>query len=518
MNPLSALKKEYSLSPESSLLLFLAFLKLTFHIGVNALSSYGYFRDEFYYLACSEHLAWGYVDQPPFSIAVLAFSRTILGDSLVALRLLPAVAGATTVYLGGLIARELGGRKFAQGLAAGAVFAAPILLAMNSVYSMNSFDFVVWTTVAYLLLRILKTGNPGLWIVLGIVSGLGLMNKISVAWLGLGIFAGFLFTPYRPLLKTRWPWFAGAVALTMFLPYVLWNIANDFAHLEFIRNATEEKYSSLTPVRFVVDQILLQNPVSLPIWLGGLWFFFFSTAGKQFRHLGIIYLTAFVVLVANQHSKAEYLAPAYPMIFAGGSVWIEQLVSSRSFAWKTATVTLLATSGIILTPLASPVLPVESYVAYSDFLGMKPHTAENKQLAELPQFYADMFGWEELTATVLTVYKSLSHDEQRSCVIYTQNYGEAGSISFLGKSFGLPPVVSGHNNYYLWGPGRDSVAVVIIIGGDIDDHRMGFAFVEEAARAYCRYCMPYENNLPIYVARGLKHSLEEVWAQTKHYD
>ncbi len=509
-------QKETPFARGDSFLLLIAFLKLTFHVAVSALSSYGYFRDEFYYLACSDRLDWGFVDHPPLSIAILSISRAVLGDSLVAIRFLPALIGAVTVYLAGLMARELGGGTFARVLAAIAVFAAPILLGMNSIYSMNSFDFLVWSSAAYLLIRIIKTGDQHLWMVLGAVLGLGLMNKVGILWLSAGIALGLLIA-HRDWLKTRGPWIAGGIALLMFLPYVAWNVANDFAHLEFIRNATTGKYSSLTAVRFISDQILLQNPVSLPLWIGGLWFFFFSNTGKQFRLLGILYGTAFTILVVNQQSKAEYLSPAYPMLFSGGAVWFERILKEKTAMIRPVYAGFVAVSGAVLSPLASPVLRVDSYVAYAEMLGIKPTTAENKELTELPQFYADMFGWEELAATVITVHENLPADEQEHCVIYTQNYGEAGAIEFFGKSHEIPRVISGHNNYYLWGPGSDSINVVIIVGGELEDHARNFESVELAAQTQCRYCMPYENNLPIFIAKKLKRSVQEVWPFTKNY-
>lgn len=501
---------------EHFILLFIAFLKLTFHLAVNALSAYGYFRDEFYYLACSDRLDWGFVDHPPLSIAILSMSRAVLGDSLVAIRLLPALAGAGTVYLAGLMARELGGGTYARVLAAVAAFAAPILLGMNSVYSMNSFDFLIWSSTGYVLIRIVKTGDRRLWLLLGTLLGAGLMNKIGVLWLGAGIATG-LFLVHRDWLKTKGPWIAGLIALLMFLPYIAWNAVNDFAHLEFIRNATSEKYSSLTVVRFIADQILLQNPVSLPLWIGGLWFFFFSAIGKQFRILGIVYATAFVILVVNQQSKAEYLSPAYPMLFAGGSVWLDRVLKAKTTILRPIYVSFVVMSGVVLSPFAAPLLPVDSYISYAKLLGVEPSTAENKRLAELPQFYADMFGWEELAATVITVHANLTPEEKERSVIYTQNYGEAGAIEFFGKRYGIPRVISGHNNYYLWGPGADTIEVVIIVGGNLEDHALNFDSVELAAESHCRYCMPYENNLPIFIARKLRRPVREVWPLTKNF-
>lgn len=494
--------------------LLLALFKLVFHVIVAA-GAYGYFRDELYYLICSDRLDWGYVDHPPFSIAVLALSRSLLGDSVAALRVVPALAGAVTVYLAGQTARELGGGTFAGVLAAAATLCAPVLLAMNAYYSMNSFDFLVWIGAAYLLVRIIKSPSPRLWLLLGLVLGVGLMNKVGVLWLGAGLAAAMFVPPLRSELRTRGPWLAAAIALIVFLPYILWNVSLGFPHIEFIRNATEQKYSSLTAWTFISDQILQQNPLVFPLWIVGAWSLFFGPA-KPFRSLGILYLVAFTVLVVNQHSKGEYLAPAYPMLFAAGSVWMEATVSRG--LWRRVIVGTVIASGLLLAPLAAPVLSVDRSIAYARALGVEPSSAENKELSELPQFFADMFGWEELTDAMHSVYDALPPEERADCLIYTQNYGEASALNFFGKRRGLPPAVSGHNNYFLWGPGRDSVTVVLILGGRREDHLRAFADVVEGGRTVCRYCMPYENDLPIYRATGPRAPLSELWPLTKHYE
>lgn len=501
--------------PERDPVVILALFKLAFHVAVVTAGAYGYFRDELYYIICSERLDWGYVDHPPFSIAVLALSRSVLGDSLAALRLVPALAGAATVYLAGQTTRELGGGTFAPVLAAITTICAPILLGMNSVYSMNSFDFLVWIGAAYLLVRILRSSSTGLWVALGAVLGIGLLNKVGVLWLGAGVAVSLMVHPLRSELRTRGPWLAAGIALVIFLPFVLWNIAHEFPHIEFIRNATGQKYASLTAWTFISDQVLLQNPVSFPLWIAGLWYFLFGP-GRNFRSLAILYLVAFTILIVNQHSKGEYLAPAYPMLFAGGSVWVEGRVTRA--LWRWIIVGVVVASGLVLAPLAAPVLPVDRFIAYADALGVAPSNAEGKQLAELPQFYADMFGWEELTDAVHSVYDALPPEERADCLIYTQNYGEASAINFFGKRRGLPPAVSGHNSYFLWGPGRESVAVALILGGRREDHLRGFADVVEVGRTVCRYCMPYENHLPIFRATSPRAPLSELWPLTKHYE
>ncbi len=509
---------------DNALLLGLASLKLLIHLYTNAFAGYGIFRDELYYLACSEHPALGYVDQPPLSIWILSASRMLFGDSVFALRLLPAFAGAATVFVIGLIARELGGRRFAEALAALAAVFSLIKLGMDSIYSMNSIDHLAWALTFLVCIRLIKNEHSGSnsqrqWLLLGIILGLGLLNKISVAWLGAGLFTGMLLTNTREWLTTRWPWIAGVIACLIFLPFIIWNVQNNFAHLEFIRNATGGKYSGLTPLSFLRDQILINNPASLVVWLGGLFYLLFDRDGKRFRMLAFIYMTAFTILILNQHSKGEYLAPAYAALFAAGGVAIEKYTAIRPWLWLRPLVAVpLILSGILLAPFAIPILPVDTYIRYADALGVAPSTAESKELDKLPQFYADMFGWEDKAKAVADVYRRLSPEEQSACAIFADNYGRCAAIDYFGPTYGLPKSIGRHNNYWIWGPRDYTGEIVIILGGDLEGKKDRFESVEIAGTVSSQYSMPYENNLRIYLCRKLKGSLQSIWAQLKHYD
>lgn len=510
-------------NPANLVLLALALAALGVHLLANALSAYGYFRDELYYVACSDHLASGYVDQPPFSIFVLALDRMVFGDSLFALHLPAAVAGGVTVFLTGLMARELGGGRFAQVLAAVAVIVSPIYLGFCCYFSMNSLDVLIWAASVFIMIKILKKNGQGTstatyWILLGAVLGIGLLNKIDVLWLGAGIALGLLFTPYRQWFKTRWPWVAGGIAFLFFLPFIVWNVQHDLAHLEFIRNASGSKYSGLSPLTFILGQVVINNPVALPLWLAGVWFLF-SKKQKQFRPLGIIYVVAFLTLLFNGHSKSEYLSPAYTMLFAGGGVAFERVLATGSRAWlRVAYCALLVISGCVFAPLAMPVLPVEDYIRYADALGQRPGSAEAKQLGRLPQFFADMFGWEEKTRAVAKVFNSLPAEDRAKCAIFASNYGRCAAIDFFGPTYGLPRSIGNHNNYWIWGPPQTPCDIVIILGGNPEEDRKSFEEVVVADTASCTYCMPYENHLLITVCRKLKSPLSEVWVRIKHYE
>ena len=500
------------------LILTFAFATLAFHLLVNAFGGYGIFRDEFYYIACSKRLAAGYVDQPPLAMFLLAASRALFGVSQLGLRVLPALSHALTVLIGGLIARRLGGRKSAVILTCLAVTLAPIIVGHSSIFQMNSFAQLFWALAAYLLVLIINRNRPGLWILLGIVMGLGLLNKIDFLWFGVGLAASLLLTDLRKYLATPWPYAAAAVALLVFSPFILWNITHDFAHLEFIRNASSGKYSGLTRLDFLSGQMINLNPVNMLLWVPGLLFLLFSRQARRYRALGIIYAAAFVILLANPHSKAEYLGPAYTMLFAAGGVAVERWASRGRRGWATVSLASLSVlTSLLMLPFAVPVLPVETFIKYSAAIGVGPSTSEELELSELPQFYADMFGWEGLAQDVSAVYLAIPESEKPSTVVLTQNYGEAGALEYYAPKYPLPRVISTHNSYWFWGYPKEGFKTVIVVRGEEEDHKESCDEVTLAAVHTCRYCMPYENNAPIYVCRGLRITPAEIWESDKSF-
>ncbi len=502
---------------ENIILMSLAGFLFFLHLFANAFTSYGYFRDELYYLACSQHLAWGYVDHPPLSVFILALVRTVLGDSLFVIRLVPALALAGTVVFTGLMVRQLRGGTLATLLACLAVMMAPIFLAMGTFYSMNSLDILLWSVAAYQLLRLLENPTPKRWIILGVIMGLGLLNKIGFLWFGAGLLVGLLATPLRKQWYTPWPYVAGGIAFLLFLPFVFWNAQHEWAHLEFMQNAVTYKYSGVSRSDFLMGQLLLPNPGALPLWLGGLYFYFLTATGKPYRILGLIFLTTLTILLINGHSKPEYLAPAYSLLFAGGGVLFEQIIVAKRWRWLFYTMVISLSLVIGLLPMALPLLPVQTYIRYAAIVGFGPANTEGKEMAELPQFYADMFGWESMAENVSKVYLALPGEERRHTRVYAQNYGEAGALEHFSQQYPLPPVISGHNNYWIWGYGDPDIQTVIIIGGEREDHLKTFAQVEQVAVHQAEYAMPYENNLPIFVCRTLKRPIEEAWKDSKKF-
>jgi 4-amino-4-deoxy-L-arabinose transferase-like glycosyltransferase len=475
-----------------------------------------YFRDEFYYLACTRRMAWGYVDQPPLSIAILWVVRHLAGESLIVLRIAAALTAAASVWLTGRLAARLGGAAFAQALAMTAAAVAPVLLALGSFYSMNVFDVFGWTLAAYVLAGVLERPSLGAWVALGIVVGLGLENKISVLWLGGGIAAGLVLTRTRRLLLTSGPWVAGAIALALFAPHVMWQVVHGWPTREFIANASRDKMQANTPLQFIGDQIMNMQPLTLPIWLGGLAALLAVRRFERYRALGVAFLAVAAILVLNRTSRSGYLAAGYPMLFAAGGAWLERGIARP--LWRGVVLAVLAAGGLATAPLAIPILPTGAYVRYSRALGVAPATEEKKDLGRLPQFFADRQGWDRLVDQVAAAWDRLAPAERSSAAILAGNYGEAGAIELLGRNRGLV-AISGHNNYWLWGPGDRTGDVLVVLSRHPERLQAIFRSVERAGETDCGDCMPYENHQPIFICRGLQPPpIAERWADLKHYD
>jgi 4-amino-4-deoxy-L-arabinose transferase-like glycosyltransferase len=473
------------------------------------------FRDEFYYLACSDRMAWGYVDQPPLSIAILWVVRHLAGDSLMVLRITAAAAAAASIWLTGSIARRLGAGGFGETMAMTAAAVAPALLALGSFFSMNVFDVLLWVLAARVLLDAVEQPRDRTWIALGVILGLGLLNKISMAWIGGGFAAGLVLSPARGLLRTRGPWLAAAVAAAMFLPHIAWQMSHGWPTLEFIRNAGRDKMQANTAAGFIGDQILNMHPVTLPIWAAGLWSLLRGRRGPADRVLGVAFLSVALLLILNRTSRSTYLAAGYPMLFAAGGAACERWLKGRAI--RTAVMALVLIGGALTAPLALPFLPVDTYVRYSAALGVTPGTEEKKEVGRLPQFFADRQGWDRFVDQIAQAWDRIPSADRASALVLAGNYGEAGAIEHLGRGRGLR-VVSAHNNYWLWGPQGNAGDVVIVLSRRPERLRERFNSVELVGETDCGDCMPYENRLPIYLCRGMRPPLMEQWPSLKHYD
>ncbi len=496
-----------------ALVLFKIFLFLL------AANSYGYFRDELYFLACTEHLAFGYPDHAPLSVWMAKLSREVFGDSLYAIRLLPALAGALRIVLTGLLVREFGGKHFAAFLACLCVLVAPVYLATDNLLSMNAYESLFWTGCALSYVWAIRRENPNYWLLFGALAGFGLMNKHSMVFFGLAFVVGLLFTKDRKIFAGKSLWIAGGIAFLIFLPNLIWQYQNDWATLELLENVQKTgKNVVLAPHEFVFQQIFILLPLTAPVWLAGLWYLLFDKSGKRFRTLGIVYLAALVLMILLK-AKNYYLAPIYPMLFAAGGVFWENLTKDFRFrkVFRFAYPILLAIGGLIVLPMAIPILPAEKLISYQNALGIEAPKTEVGHRGVLPQHFGDQFGWEEMTAKVAEVYNSLTPEEREKAAIFANNYGEAGAIDFFGKKYGLPKAICNHQSYYLWGPRNYDGSVVIILGDEKKDAEEFFQTVEEKTRVGEPLAMR-EENFNILVGRGLKEPFPVIWKKIKNWN
>lgn len=513
---LSAFARESDLPSLAPSVYVLAALAILIHFLFNR--RYGYFRDELYYAACGEHLAWGYVDHAPLVAFASAFTRALFGDSLFALRLLPALSAAPKVLLAGWMARELGGGKFSQLFAALLVLLAPIYLTFDNFLSMNAFEPVFWMLCAAIVLRILNGGSPRLWLLFGVVAGIGLLNKHSMLFFGSGLALGLLPTPARKQFARVEIWLGAAIAFLIFLPNLLWEIDHGYPTIALLHTVIGSKYTTVSPLSFIAEQFLLVNPLAAPIWLASLWFFLFDRSGRKYAVLGIAYLVVLAEMIIL-HGKIYYLAPAYVMLLAAGAVAWEKQVFPRAPSWlKPAVIVPLLLSGIIAAPLAMPILPVAAAVKYCKFFAVQDVKVENVPLDSLPQLFGDMFGWPEQVQAVSRAFHSLPPEEQSHATLLAYNYGEASAIDYLGKHYGLPKAISGHNQYGYWGPRGASGEIVIAIGFTKSRLDQSFADIQPFETISPPYALPEESGLAIYICRRPRRDLSASWHSWMYLD
>lgn len=497
--------------------LLIALVKIAIHLYTGR--RYGFFVDELYYLDCARHLAWGYVDQPPLVAAAAWFERTFFGDSLLAIRILPILSGAVRIVFTAYIARSLGGGRTAQITSALCILLAPGFLGVDHFLSMNSFEPLFWMGCAWLIIRMIETGDTRLWLWFGVVSGFGLLNKYSMGLYALALLAGLLLTSQRRLFLSKWFLIGGALAFVIFLPNLLWNIHYHFPFLELQQNIKHSgRDVALTPLHFLIQENSAMLPLSLPIWLGGLWFFFFHAEAKPFRFLGWAWLiTAFVIIAVSP--RIYYLFPAFPILFAGGAVLWERFWMKRPrLLWlHWSYIGLMIAMGILIAPLAIPVLSVENSIHYMQITHQRQPAIETHKLGPLPQLMADQFGWPEMAADVASVYNSLPADVRPRTAIFAQSYGQAGAIDFYGPRYGLPQAISGHQSFFLWGSRGYTGESMIVLGDRRERLEELFTSVRWMKLHENPYAMPY-NNIDIYYCQGLKQPLAALWPKIKKWD
>lgn len=493
-----------------------------FSLHLATATRYGYFRDALYYLACSEHLAFGYVDQPPLIAVIAWITRHTLGASLPALLLWPALAGAARIVLTAAFARELGAKRFGTVLAAVLAATPGVGWVIDHQFAMNSFEPLFWGGLAFIVLRLINTRNPKLWLAFGAVAGVGLETKYSIVIFAAALIAGILLTRQRSILFTPWILAGGAIAFLIFLPNLIWNIQNHWPFLELMRNVrATSKDVVLPPGKYLLQQVLMMNPASFPFWFGGLLYYFFSRDAKNYRAFGWTFVITIAFFMIT-HGKDYYSAPAYVIVLAAGALATERLLT-LSVRPKLQTVLQFACfvwlllSVVPLLPLVLPVLPIDTFLRYQSHLPFEVPKTERSFVGEtLPQYYADEFPWPGMVAAVARVYHSLTPEEQQRTAIFANNYGQAAAVDFFGPQYGLPKAISGHQNYFLWGPRNYTGDIIIVLGDTETGASDDFDSVTVGATLNNPYAYRYENR-PVLLCRGLKWDLQKEWSKVKNW-
>lgn len=466
---------------------------------------YGYHRDELYFLACAKRLAWGFVDQPPLTPAIARLSQAVAPDSLVALRVIPALIYGSLVILAALTARELGAGRAGQIGASACAAAAPGLLLAGHLLSTTTTDLLVWAIVTFLLIRLLRTEEVRLWIAIGLVIGIGLENKWSIGFLVIGLLIGLLLTPQRRFLFT--PWFAGGVilALVLWAPNLWWQAQHDWPQIALFRSLGASSHDVGSTITWPAYQFLITGPVGAVVWVAGLYRLLRQPQARTYRAIGLAYVVLAVVLAIAAGDKQYYVAGLYVPLWGAGARPLEGWLARHraGFARPIAVVGFALTS-VLLLPAALPVLPGSSL---ANVKGLNPELAEQ-------------VGWPDLVSQVAGAWRSIPDPQRADAPIFTSNYGEAGAIDRFGPSLGLPNAYSGHNNYWWWGPPPATTRTVVAVG--FDDR----AYLESMfgiVRRVGTITNPWnvenqEQGLPIWIVSDPKRSWQELWSQARHYD
>jgi hypothetical protein len=502
-------------------------LKLAIQIVGNILAQhagYGIFRDELYYLVCGRRLAFGYVDQPPLTALQARVSEMLFGhETMWSLRLISGMAGAAKVFLTGLLVWTLGGERKAAALAMLGVIGAGVYLGIDGYMSMNSFDPVFWMLCVLALIRIVQSASQdeirNWWIVFGLSAGLAFENKDSIAFFLIAMLIAILLTPQRRILASRWFVVGVGLIVLVALPNFLWQVHYRFPTLEWLHDVQlSDKDVKLGPVQFLVAQIVTLTPHSILLWGTGVVWLLLGKATRNYRFLGIFYLVFLAVMMAL-HAKDYYLVPAYPVFFAAGAVaWFAW---AKKITWRNGLIVayvVLSVVGLVaFLPLSIPVLGPQQWLAYTEKLHFRPKDSENHAATLLPQFYTDRIGWQGLAEQVAGIYNALPAEERAKTGILVGNYGQAGAIDILGAKYGLPPAISGHQNYWIWGPrGYTGEEMIVLSGATLDEMKEAYSSCAVVGERNGVYAMEWERG-PIYLCHGRKKTYQEDWNDFKHY-
>ncbi|WP_299123353.1 glycosyltransferase family 39 protein [uncultured Winogradskyella sp.] len=469
--------------------------------------NYGFHRDELLHLSVSEHLDWGFMEFPPFIGFIGKLSYWFFDYSLLGVRLFPTLAGVGILILCCLIAKELGGKTKAIFLAGICILAFLPFYRNHTLFQPVAFDQLFWTLGFYFLIKFFNSQNKKFLLLLGLTLGLGLMNKYTMLVWAFGISIGLVFYQKGKLFKNKWLYISALLALFIFLPNIIWQIQQHFPLLTHLQTLSENQLEDISPLAFLLDQLeMLPTFIMFLLGLSGL---FLMKKLKAFKTIGIASIIIFFTLWILK-AKTYYVFALYPLVFAAGAVTVEKLLNKKP-NWIYAIPISALLLMVYFIPDLTPILSIDNYVKYANL------KEQNDGRIELTGDYADMFGWEEQVRLVDSVYRNLSTTEQKNCVIWGENYGEAGALKIIGKEYNLPNPISRHGSFWTWGFGNKNAEVWISLGNEKPAVDYAFDDVQLVKIITHKYAIGEENGIPLYICRNPKVDIEAWWQAYEPY-
>ena len=470
-------------------------------------TNYELHRDEMLYMAMGEHPAFGYMSTPPLMGFLALLIGHIFGPSEWAVKFLPALSGALSVIVIAMMVRELGGRGWAVFIGCLAFILSPAFLHTCNLFMPVPFDQFFWLILAYLTLRLVNTQNERYWIGISIVLGVAFLNKYSILFFSISLFAALLLSEHRRLIWSRYFFVALITALVIVSPNLIWQVQHHFPVITHMAELQRRQLIHENPASFLTGQLHLNLPCIF-IWLTGLIGCLLVKAERRVRFIGLGYILTMIILILGR-GKAYYALGAYPMLFAMGGYMMEKYFTGWKIGLGIAFVGFAVAISLLILPLALPVLPIDKMAPYckasSKYIGDWATRWEDGSQHEVPQTYADMTGWKELANLVVMAYAKLDSNEQKHCLIFAQNYGQAGAIQFYGKEHGLPDPVSLNDAFLFWAP--DSINNTTLIC--VDDRAGSLDSLFDSYRVFGTVNDRYfrERGLNVYIC----HQPKPIW-------
>ena len=510
--------KEYL--QENKHLFILSALNFIIIYASTFVKGYGYFIDEFYYIACANNPAAGYVDHPPLAPLILTVFKFFFGESMYAIRIVPALASSVTAFMLGIIAKEMDGNKTAQAIASFCIIFSPGFAAFAAFYSMNAFEPMLAAIAIYYLIKMFNENSPVYWLKIGIVFGLLLLNKHTSIVFIIVMIISLLFTKNRKYLFSKYFIYCVTISSLFLIPNIIWQIKHDFPSLEFYLTNLEIKNVRIPVSDYLTLITFVYNPYTMIILIMGAGFLILKKQNSEYKVFGILFLLIFIFFFINRTGRIDRISFSLLGVIPAGAIFVNQLLEKMKHKWiYYAGGILMISSFIMIIPLLMPFLNYEYSAKLTNFYGLNTEVEAGKKPL-IPQLLADRIGWQEKADMVGQVYLSLPETEREKTIIAADNYGNAGALELYGKKYGFKNVVSGHNNYYIWSSERLEGDIILQLT-DNDSYEgliKAYEIVDSTNVIFDNeYCSPNERNLTVFICRKPRHSKQELLEGGKYF-